>query len=93
MYRLIFVRDGYVDQSADIVNRPGRVCKEELNECLDRSLNDCDPIAVCEDRPNGYTCRCPVNSVDKSPDIANRPGRKCFRQVSQYWYTVFDALG
>ncbi|CAD5215432.1 unnamed protein product [Bursaphelenchus okinawaensis] len=75
-------RDGYVDQSPDKVGRPGRICVEQVNECLDRSLNDCDPLAVCEDLPEGYTCRCPLTSIDQSPD-RNRPGRKCFAQVNE----------
>uniref|UniRef100_A0A7E4VNX4 Transmembrane cell adhesion receptor mua-3 n=1 Tax=Panagrellus redivivus TaxID=6233 RepID=A0A7E4VNX4_PANRE len=75
-------RDGYVDQSPDNVRRPGRVCVAQVNECLDRSLNDCDPIAVCEDLRDGYTCRCPVNAIDQSPD-PKRPGRKCFEQVDE----------
>lgn len=53
-----------------------------MNECLDRSLNDCDPLAICQDLPDGYTCRCPLNSVDRSPN-PNRPGRKCFQQVNE----------
>uniref|UniRef100_A0A914WTS8 EGF-like domain-containing protein n=1 Tax=Plectus sambesii TaxID=2011161 RepID=A0A914WTS8_9BILA len=74
-------RDGYVDESPD-TNRPGRLCVEQVNECLDRALNDCDPIAVCEDRPKGYTCRCPVESKDQSPD-PQRPGRRCFKQLDE----------
>ncbi|OZC08479.1 hypothetical protein X798_04540 [Onchocerca flexuosa] len=75
-------RDGYIDQSPDKTNRPGRICVEQINECLDRSLNDCDPIAVCQDLPDGYTCRCPLNSDDRSPN-PSRPGRKCFQQVNE----------
>lgn len=58
------------------------MCVEQVNECLDRALNDCDPIAVCEDRPKGYTCRCPVESKDQSPD-PQRPGRRCFKQLDE----------
>jgi len=43
-----------VDQSPDKVRKPGRICIEFVNECLDRSLNDCDPLAICEDQPEGY---------------------------------------
>uniref|UniRef100_A0AC35GEY8 Notch n=1 Tax=Panagrolaimus sp. PS1159 TaxID=55785 RepID=A0AC35GEY8_9BILA len=75
-------RDGYVDQSPDTNRRPGRICVAQVNECLDKSLNDCDALAVCEDLPDGYTCRCPVNSIDQSPD-SKRPGRKCFLQVDE----------
>ncbi|VDN55231.1 unnamed protein product [Dracunculus medinensis] len=75
-------RDGYIDQSPDKINRPGRICIEQLNECLDRSLNDCDPLAICQDLPDGYTCRCPVSAEDRSPDL-KRPGRKCFQQIDE----------
>uniref|UniRef100_A0A158RCP8 VWFA domain-containing protein n=1 Tax=Thelazia callipaeda TaxID=103827 RepID=A0A158RCP8_THECL len=75
-------RDGYIDQSPDKINRPGRICVEQINECLDRSLNDCDLLAVCQDLPDGYTCRCPVNTEDRSPNLS-RPGRKCFQQVNE----------
>ncbi|KAK0416184.1 hypothetical protein QR680_012332 [Steinernema hermaphroditum] len=75
-------RDGYIDQSPDRQRRPGRICVEQVNECLDRSLNDCDPLAVCQDLPEGYTCKCPVNSVDQSPD-PKRPGRRCFQKVDE----------
>ncbi|GMS89863.1 hypothetical protein PENTCL1PPCAC_12038, partial [Pristionchus entomophagus] len=76
-------RDGYVDQSPDKHHRPGRICVEQVNECLSRTLNDCDQLAVCEDRVEGYTCRCPVNTIDKSPDLTRRPGRKCFAPVNE----------
>ncbi|KHN76197.1 Transmembrane cell adhesion receptor mua-3 [Toxocara canis] len=75
-------RDGYIDQSPDKVSRPGRICVELVNECLDRSLNDCDPAAVCQDLPDGYTCRCPVNTEDRSPD-PKRPGRRCYQHVNE----------
>lgn len=75
-------RDGYIDQSPDKINRPGRICVEQINECLDRSLNDCHPLAICQDLPDGYTCRCPLNSVDQSPN-PSRPGRKCFQQINE----------
>ncbi|KAI1731796.1 calcium-binding EGF domain-containing protein [Ditylenchus destructor] len=75
-------RDGYVDQSPNKAMKPGRMCIEQINECLDRSLNDCDPIAVCEDLPEGYTCRCPLTSIDQSPD-RKRPGRKCVPQINE----------
>ncbi|KAK6012089.1 EGF-like domain protein, partial [Ostertagia ostertagi] len=75
-------RDGYIDQSPNRNTRPGRICVEMVNECLDRSLNDCHSLAICEDKREGYTCRCPVNTIDKSPD-RNRPGRLCTRQINE----------
>uniref|UniRef100_A0A183C216 EGF-like domain-containing protein n=1 Tax=Globodera pallida TaxID=36090 RepID=A0A183C216_GLOPA len=75
-------RDGYVDQSPDKTRKAGRICVEYINECLDRSLNDCDPLAVCEDLPDGYTCRCAHNAIDQSPD-KRRSGRKCFAQTNE----------
>ncbi|KAL3070193.1 hypothetical protein niasHT_039386 [Heterodera trifolii] len=75
-------RDGYVDQSPDKERKAGRICVEYVNECLDRSLNDCDPLAVCEDLADGYTCRCAHGAIDQSPD-KRRPGRKCFAQINE----------
>uniref|UniRef100_A0A915D433 Transmembrane cell adhesion receptor mua-3 n=1 Tax=Ditylenchus dipsaci TaxID=166011 RepID=A0A915D433_9BILA len=75
-------RDGYVDQSPNKRDKPGRVCTEQVNECLDRNLNDCDAIAVCEDLAEGYTCRCPITSIDQFPD-PRRPGRRCFLQINE----------
>lgn len=54
----------------------GRECKEALNECMDHSLNDCDPIATCQDQQEGYTCTCPIGAKDISPN-PSKPGRKC----------------
>ncbi|CAJ0943046.1 unnamed protein product, partial [Mesorhabditis belari] len=76
-------RDGYIDESPNRNSKPGRICIEQVNECLDRSLNDCDEVAVCEDRPQGFTCRCPVGMQDRSPDPINRPGRKCFKTINE----------
>ena len=39
-----------------------------LNECLDASLNECDSIALCEDTPTSYTCKCPTGTIDRSPN-------------------------
>ncbi|KIH53759.1 calcium binding EGF domain protein [Ancylostoma duodenale] len=75
-------RDGYIDQSPNRNTRPGRICVEMVNECLDRSLNDCHSLAICEDKRQGYTCRCPVNTVDKSSN-PNKPGRLCVKQINE----------
>lgn len=37
---------------------------------------------MCEDRAEGYSCRCPVNTMDKSPD-PRRPGRLCVARVNE----------
>lgn len=31
---------------------------------------------------DGYNCRCPINSIDQSPDLKRR-GRKCFAQINE----------
>uniref|UniRef100_A0A0K0DXB5 Phosphoglycerate mutase (2,3-diphosphoglycerate-independent) n=1 Tax=Strongyloides stercoralis TaxID=6248 RepID=A0A0K0DXB5_STRER len=73
-------RNGYVDENE---SNPGRQCKELINECLDSSSNDCDPVATCTDLPNGYTCHCPLETKDISPDINTKPGRKCFPLINE----------
>lgn len=76
-------RDGFLDESADNETLPGRVCTELLNECLDRHLNDCDPLAQCEDLPRGFQCKCPLNFLDASPEPRQKPGRLCRRKVNE----------
>ena len=73
-------RDGYVDK---MPNRPGRMCMEQVNECLDASLNDCDPVATCKDLDDGYTCSCPAGTKDVSPNPHTKPGRSCFALVDE----------
>ncbi|CAB3403060.1 unnamed protein product [Caenorhabditis bovis] len=75
-------RDGYIDESPDPLRRPGRLCREKVNECLDRSLNDCHSLATCQDLPNGYTCRCPITTKDQSPD-PRKPGRLCVQRINE----------
>uniref|UniRef100_A0A915K0L1 Uncharacterized protein n=1 Tax=Romanomermis culicivorax TaxID=13658 RepID=A0A915K0L1_ROMCU len=74
-------RDGYVDTSPD-PQKPGRICREKINECLDASKNDCAPQAVCEDLDLGFKCRCPPKFKDVSPD-PQRPGRKCAQLIDE----------
>ncbi|VDK69878.1 unnamed protein product [Litomosoides sigmodontis] len=77
-------RNGYIDGDLGKPERSvsGRVCKELVNECLDPSLNDCDPTATCSDLKEGYTCTCPPNSKDLSLD-SRKPGRKCSVLVNE----------
>jgi hypothetical protein len=58
-------------------------CTLKINECLDRSLNDCHENAICEDLVEGFTCRCPSNAIDQSPDKQRRPGRNCFTPTNE----------
>lgn len=74
-------RDGFIDQSP-LSTKPGHLCTELINECLDKSLNDCHQNALCEDLPLGFTCRCPLNFIDESPELA-RPGRSCRLKVNE----------
>uniref|UniRef100_A0AC35UCE3 Transmembrane matrix receptor MUP-4 n=1 Tax=Rhabditophanes sp. KR3021 TaxID=114890 RepID=A0AC35UCE3_9BILA len=72
-------RDGYVE---DDETNPGRKCNELVNECLNGD-NTCDQLAVCTDLPKGYTCKCPAETKDISPDLEKLPGRKCFPLVNE----------
>ncbi|KAK5980917.1 hypothetical protein GCK32_013403, partial [Trichostrongylus colubriformis] len=67
---------GFLDRSP-LPHRTGRECRELINECLDSSLNDCDPAATCRDTPDSYECECPIGSRDISKDPSKR-GRNCF---------------
>ncbi|KAM5158340.1 uncharacterized protein ACMZJ9_009632 [Mantella aurantiaca] len=31
----------------------------DIDECADSSLNDCDPVAICENNYRSYSCTCP----------------------------------
>ncbi|CAD5233599.1 unnamed protein product [Bursaphelenchus xylophilus] len=50
------------------------VCLE--NECLS-GHHDCDPRARCTDTDESFICACPLDSIDQSTDLQNRPGRIC----------------
>lgn len=47
---------GFLDQSTDLIHRPGRVCVAEQNECLDGGHN-CSPDSICTDLTIGFTCQ------------------------------------
>lgn len=53
-----------------------------INECLDEKLNDCDRNAKCSDTIDSYTCECPQNSKDISPN-PSFPGRACHVFVNE----------
>ncbi|KJH45791.1 EGF-like domain protein [Dictyocaulus viviparus] len=88
-------RDGYVDVDS---NNPvpvalflienclrvlaGHECRELVNECLDPSMNDCDPAATCRDTTDSYVCQCPIGSRDVSKD-PSKPGRNCLGLVNE----------
>ncbi|KAK5972270.1 hypothetical protein GCK32_014063, partial [Trichostrongylus colubriformis] len=73
-------RENFLDVSPDPVKKPGRKCiKSLLNECSDKTLNDCDPEATCMDNPLSYECLCRENFLDVSPDPVKKPGRKCIK--------------
>lgn len=59
-----------------------------LNECADKSLNDCDPSATCMDNPLSYECLCRENFLDVSPDPVKKPGRKCMKRKSRPSFTL-----
>ncbi|VDP44535.1 unnamed protein product [Soboliphyme baturini] len=46
------------------------------SECLNSTLNDCSPNAVCYDLSRGHRCECFPDYVDLSPD-PEYPGRVC----------------
>lgn len=51
--------------------------------CATHGKKECDPVATCIDLANGgFTCRCPPDFMDKSPD-PSKPGRKCDGELSQ----------
>lgn len=51
---------GYVDQSPNKKDKPGRVCVQNEPVCLDANLNDCHSAAICMEMnsTDGYTCKC-----------------------------------
>ncbi|CAD5215235.1 unnamed protein product [Bursaphelenchus xylophilus] len=67
-------KGGYVDISPDQQRKPGRVCRKDINECLNPLLNDCSRDATCTDTFESYSCACNAGFKDANP--AN-PGREC----------------
>ncbi|KIH57315.1 von Willebrand factor type A domain protein [Ancylostoma duodenale] len=62
--------------SPDPERRPGRRCKELVNECA-TSNNECSPFAKCVDLTEGYACQCLEGYVDVSSKHKLPPGRRC----------------
>ncbi|EPB77461.1 von Willebrand factor type A domain protein [Ancylostoma ceylanicum] len=69
-------RPGFIDMSPDPERRPGRRCKELVNECA-TSNNECSPFAKCVDLTEGYACQCLEGYVDVSSKHKLPPGRRC----------------
>ncbi|CDW57449.1 Ldl recept a and EGF CA domain containing protein [Trichuris trichiura] len=57
---------------------------ELVDECSDRTLNDCDPGATCIDNPISYECLCKEGYLDVSPSPRKYPGRKCIPRVKSF---------
>lgn len=70
-------RDDFVDESPDITNRPGRLCRPELIDECRLGKHDCHEHAVCQDLPQSYTCHCKPEFIDQSPNRVALPGRLC----------------
>ncbi|VDM82900.1 unnamed protein product [Strongylus vulgaris] len=51
-----------------------------VNECMNKTLNDCDPAATCMDNPLSYECLCREGYLDVSPNPVKKPGRKCMKR-------------
>ncbi|EJW73931.1 hypothetical protein WUBG_15162, partial [Wuchereria bancrofti] len=64
-------RNGYSDMD---LNKPGRICKELVNECTNSHLNNCSRFADCIDREIGYECVCKTGYRDRNPA---KPGTNC----------------
>lgn len=46
-----------------------------VNECLNKSLNDCDTeFGECVDTLDSYVCRCKLGFTDEE---SSKPGRRC----------------
>lgn len=49
----------------------GDTCETDIDECR-RGLDNCDPVATCDDRDGTFTCTCPLYYQD-----LNRDGTRC----------------
>uniref|UniRef100_A0A158PBM6 EGF-like domain-containing protein n=1 Tax=Angiostrongylus cantonensis TaxID=6313 RepID=A0A158PBM6_ANGCA len=69
-------RPGFIDMSPDPERKPGRLCKELVNECATAS-NECSRFAKCTDLTEGYACQCLDGYIDVSSKYKHPPGRRC----------------
>uniref|UniRef100_A0A1I8BC42 Transmembrane matrix receptor MUP-4 n=1 Tax=Meloidogyne hapla TaxID=6305 RepID=A0A1I8BC42_MELHA len=74
---------GYSDVSETYGQLPGRKCIQAINECEDKSKNDCSENAICTDAKEGYTCACKKGYIDASTNAAKYPGRTCNKAVQE----------
>ncbi|KFD62989.1 hypothetical protein M514_03614 [Trichuris suis] len=74
-------KEGYLDVSPNVQQASGIVCKQKVNECADKRLNNCSENAVCTDTDTGYLCHCKSGFRDLSP--LQLPGRKCVQDICQ----------
>jgi hypothetical protein len=49
----------------------GETCETDIDECS-RNLDNCDPVAYCEDQDGSFKCACPLYYQD-----VNRDGTNC----------------
>ncbi|KRZ75495.1 Transmembrane cell adhesion receptor mua-3, partial [Trichinella papuae] len=73
----------FIDVSDDPLNKPGRKCRQVVNECASPILNDCSPFAECVDTREGYACSCKAGYTDASSQFDLPPGRKCFNTTNE----------
>ncbi|CAK5070046.1 unnamed protein product [Meloidogyne enterolobii] len=86
---------GYSDVSETYALLPGRKCIQTINECEDKTKNDCSENAICTDAKDGYTCACKKGYVDASTNVAKYPGRTCNKAVQeeQHYITNIKQCG
>uniref|UniRef100_A0A915EAS0 Uncharacterized protein n=1 Tax=Ditylenchus dipsaci TaxID=166011 RepID=A0A915EAS0_9BILA len=65
---------GFLDKSADIIKKPGRICIKP--EKCETGGQVCSPNADCLNLADGFTCQCKSGYEDRSPNPA-KPGRTC----------------
>ncbi|CAJ0941120.1 unnamed protein product, partial [Mesorhabditis belari] len=74
-------RDGYEDVSTDKVHKPGRKCRQYVDECA-LGTHNCSVNALCIDHPIGFFCRCKDGFQDVSPD-PNFKGTVCQPYINE----------
>ncbi|KAK6036030.1 EGF-like domain protein, partial [Cooperia oncophora] len=73
------------------MHRPGRVCVKLVDECS-TGRHTCSAQADCRDLEEGYTCECREGYVDRSPNLAGQPGRRCARRITTAVQLQFVSL-